>query len=274
MSGCIGGLVIGVRYQKKWFAPYPPAGDDPTTDALPFVRDPVNQVPYLEGWTDADGINHRGWMVDLCTFAHELVTWDDRQLRRLHPQAHTYAPDIGHDADSRHRAKQAIRYGSILLGNGYDRLSKWGNIPITETRQYFTWQDTKSPIEWVMDRLCGVRGECTNPHWITDLALNTDPDTIEDALAEQAQNDRGSRQVFIPMIVKNDPVRADMAEGLRWRAGRISNSGEVIANFSTGLNPVREWDRLMVHFAAACKRYRERYSSRHDELIPHTHRPQ
>ena len=234
-----------------WFLPYPPSDGIP----IPMSHDPVNQLPYLEGWIEPDppgeAIVHRGWMADVCTFAHEALSWDDRQIQRLHGRSHGQAPDVAHTADSRKRAQLALQYGRILTGWVYNELAVWEKLdPKDTTTPYRNWKDRLSVMQWVMTGVCEV--ECSTPHWLLDFALTIDPDAWEDALAEQSE-DQGSRRVFIPKILKSSEP---------WMPGSIGDTNQYYTIFNTPLNPLRFFEDQILRFAEAAERYRRDYAIR------------
>ena len=228
------------------FLPYPLPDNIPH----PATAEPVNQLPWLFGY-QYGGVDHRGWMIDVCTFAHEALSWDDRQLQRLDKTSHSQHPDIAHTVDSRERARLALKYSRILTGYLYKTLYDWEQLDPTDTTAYFNWSHRLYAIKWMMGAACGT--ECVTPHWVLDLALNMDPPAWEDALSEQSQNE-GDRRVHIPRIDKSEEV---------WQPGSISdlNNG-TFGIFSTGGNPLRIFEDFLEQFGLAAKRYREEYASR------------
>ena len=228
------------------FLPYPTASGNP----LDPLEEPVNQIPYLNGWTDIHGKTRRGWMADICTFAHEALSWDDRQLQRLHRSSRNQHPDIAHSDDTRTRARLALAYGRILTGYVYSQLATWEELDPLDTTQHRSWRDRMPTIEWLMRSVCEV--ECDTPHWILDFALNIDADAWEDSLAEQSQLS-DSRRVFIPKVLKDSKP---------WQPGSIGDTNQYFVIFNSALNPLRFFDEQIENFSKATKRYRDQYAVR------------
>ena len=60
-----------------------------------LTYDPVNQVPYLEGWLDprVDGEKNIGWYVHTCTFANEVTQLPSHTVQHLARSSHSIQPD-------------------------------------------------------------------------------------------------------------------------------------------------------------------------------------
>ena len=213
--------------------------------------EPVNPTPWLEGFRRIDGRpDHVGWMRTIASFAHEAVSWDDRQILRLQEASHAIHPDAAHSTASRQRARLALTYGRLLTGWMFRELRRWEGASSYGADDWSTglW---KLHLQKFTDDMAAICDEhCSTPHWMRELAMELAPDAWEDALAEQAQ--KGDlRAVTLPKIDRT---------ATPWQP--ISTAGNAFHTHTTTGNPLREWETLIGECAKAVKRFDARYATR------------
>ena len=165
----------------------------------------------------------------------------------------TTNPDIGHDATTRLRAKNAMKYSRLLAGYLYRQLTEWSELN-PETDNIIVMQVRLPVIRAMMERVCNEI--CVNPHWVMDFAVNHDPDPWDDALAEQSpiqqQPQEPIRRVYLPHVNKG---------ASNWQPAALHRDSSFEIHQSVS-NPLRHWEELIRQCSYAAARYRERYASR------------
>ena len=218
---------------------------------------PVNQVPYLDGYARDDGSFTRGFMHVIGEFAHEAIAFDPVQLGRMHHQSHSAAHNAALSDDNAKRAGLALKYGRLLPGYAYGLLAAWEEHDPADELGAALWQAELPDLSQLVMDIC--EGECANPHWVLDFALNMVPDDWEDALNEQSpiqqQPQAPLRRVYLPRVLK---------EANGWIPGSLNLADELFHIHQTTTNPIRYWESLTRNCARAAGRYRERYAARPD----------
>ena len=185
------------------FLPYPPAPMsefDPAGDPLP-----VNQLPYLFGYTDWQGVEHDGWQTFTGKFAHDISVHKPHlhMLRQEGTYNQGHRPNLTTDdqsaeMDESRQADRAVYWlGRAIIGNVFERLVEWAALDPTE----LAWRDDIPSLARIFDRLCApVNGACIG-NWLQRWHRNIDPTTYLELLAQG--------QVAIP-----DSTRSSWGPGL------------------------------------------------------------
>ena len=217
--------------------------------------EPVNQIPHLEGWTDTDGVFHEGWYSINGRFAHEAIAFDPDQIKRLHHASHSADPSAALSDSESLRARLGLKYGRLLTGWAEGQLTAWAAHDTGDPLGHALYKVELPDIMAMMRAICD--GECENPHWVLDFALNIVPDPWEDALNEQSPIQQPPqspvRRVYLPRVVKNERG---------WLPGDIGTPAERFDIHQTIGNPVRYWETLIRRCATAAERFRERFAVR------------
>ena len=120
--------------------------------------EPVNQIPYLEGYDIAQDPADRffGWERYICTFAHDLMALPSHTYQHLDHNNLNLVPDLPHTDESNVRYKNTWHYGRAMLGYVLTRLDDWKALPMDGAENAFglTWQNRKEGMEWIMRSIC------------------------------------------------------------------------------------------------------------------------
>ena len=169
-------LIHANYFDVAYDAGYQAEGFHPTGGNLYIDYDwdvnaePVNQIPRLEGWADTEGVFHEGWYSINGRFAHEAIAFDPDQIKRLHHASHSADPSAAlSDAESL-RARLGLKYGRLLTGWAEARLTAWAAHDTADALGHALYKVELPDIMAMMRAICD--GECENPHWVLDFALN------------------------------------------------------------------------------------------------------
>lgn len=250
-SSVMSALRGGLNYE---FLPYPPADGV----AIPSQIEPVNQIPYLQGYTSRPGgsgtrklVHHKGWMRHVATFAHEIDTlYADHTHQLRQEESYRTLPDMPHTDESNIRNQNGLQYGRGTCGHNFEQLDLWSKL---------RGEDGGSgsiATDWKM-RMIGVREDveelclmCPHPYFLRQFINLHDHLAWRRALDELLVKTAGGREFRYMRCPKIDKT------GDKWQPAEGS-----ITTFA-GNAPLNWWKRQMVNWGKAVDYYDAHYAAR------------
>ena len=221
--------------------------------------EPVNQVPYLEGWlqgTDQREVNNdtyipgdfvKGYEEHVCQFAFDLSRLPAHTVQHADKTRVHVLPLDPHDDSSNERWKWVWKYGRGVIGFCFQELEDWGKIPVTTTG-VLSWQSRKT--DWISHMMNWLCWQCPNPYWAVLMLLEMDPSEWETYLTPTLAD--GSYSVTIPRM---DP------ETMSPKTGSL----DYFVRSSTPRDPDVLWQGWIDGYNKALRRYIRKYAKRQIE---------
>ena len=221
------------------------------------TEEPVNQIPYLEGYDIAQDPADRffGWERYICTFAHDLMALPSHTYQHLDHNNLNLVPDLPHTDESNVRYKNTWHYGRAMLGYVLTRLDDWKALPMGGAENAFglTWQNRKEGMEWIMRSICA---QCESPFWARQFLVNHPIDEWQAVFDPEPANviDTGS-QTFNIYDVKL--VHVDIET---WAPK--TGPTDFFVSHTTTSEPAKLWRGWSIKYKDAISRYDKKYATR------------
>ena len=221
------------------------------------IEEPVNQIPYLEGYDIAQNPDDRffGWENYICTFAHDLMSLPSHTYQHLDHNNLNLVPDLPHTDESNIRYKNTWYYGRAMLGYVLGILDEWKRLPAdgSENQYGLTWQTRKEGIEWIMRSICA---QCESPFWARQFLINHPLDEWQAIFEPEPANviDTGSA-IFNIYEVKLSHVDIDT-----WAPK--TGVADFFVSHTTTSQPSSLWRGWSIKYKEAISRFDKKYATR------------
>ena len=152
----------------------------------------------------------------------------------------------------------AMKYGRLLPGYAYGLLAAWEEHDPADELGSALWQAELPDLSKLVMDIC--EGECANPHWVLDFALEHDSRRLGGRAQRAVADSAAAASAASPRL------SAPRNQGAR-TAGFLASlnlADELFHIHQTTTNPIRYWESLTRNCARAAGRYRERYAARPD----------
>ena len=223
--------------------------------------EPVNQIPYLEGYHEADwdhlviggwpsrGPRVKGFFEHVCGFAHELSILPSHTYQHLNHNDLDLLPDDPHNDESNLRWKTLWKYARASVGFCFKTLEGWADDPPTET----LWEARLPGIRNTMRWLCW---QCDHPYWARKMLIEMDPALWQAAMTPVSEErGQGTSHPYTSYEVKLPRVNPETMNP-------HPTGTHFFVSHETAYDPTGPWRSWTSGYRKALQRYDEKYAHR------------